>query len=150
MIDILLLAGVALCVLSVLAAILSVARTRAPRGAALLLVLGIALGFAGAWLDQRPFGVESLEESWDRLVKGEIALAPAPAPAPAPEAAAPAAEAPAAEAPAAEPVAEPAAPAAEAPAAEAPAAEAPAAEPAAEPAPAEAPAAEPAAPAASQ
>lgn len=135
MIDILLLAGVALCVLSVLAAIISVARTRAPRGAALLLVLGIALGFAGAWLDQRPFGVESLEESWDRLVKGEIALAPAPAPAP--EAAAPVAEAPAAEAPAAE-----------APAATEPAA--PAAEPAAEPAPAEAPAAEPAAPAASQ
>ena len=110
MIDILLLAGVALCVLSVLAAIISVARTRAPRGAALLLVLGIALGFAGAWLDQRPFGVESLEESWDRLVKGEIALAPAPA------AEAPAAEAPAAEAPAAEPAAEPAP--AEAPAAE--------------------------------
>lgn len=71
MIDILLVAGVAFCALSVLMAIVSVARTQAPRGAALALVLGIALMFAGTWLDQRPFGVDTLSESWQRLVSGE-------------------------------------------------------------------------------
>ncbi len=106
MIDILLLAGVALCVLSVLMAVISVARTHAPRGAAIALVLGLALVFAGAWLDPRPFGVATLAESWQRLVEGQITLSPDPVTAPAPEAAAPAApaaEAPAAEAPAAGP-----------------------------------------------
>lgn len=137
MIDILLLAGVALCVLSVLLAIVSVVRTRAPRGAAILLVLGIALAFAGTWLDQRPFGIPALQESWQRLLNGQVSLSTDPVTAPAPEAAAPAAPeaaAPAVETPAAE---APAAPAAEAPA-EAPAASTPA------------PAAETPAPAASQ
>ncbi|WP_323716612.1 hypothetical protein [Paracoccus aminovorans] len=132
MIDILLLAGVALCVLSVLAAIVSVARTRAPRGAAILLVLGLVLVFAGARLDSRPFGVAALQESWQRLVNGQVTLSDDPVTAPAPEAEAPVAEAPVAETPAAE------APATEAPATEAPAAETPAAPEA----PAEAPAAE--------
>ena len=137
MTDILLLAGVALCVLSVLLAIVSVVRTRAPRGAAILLVLGIALAFAGTWLDQRPFGIPALQESWQRLLNGQVSLSTDPVTAPAPEAAAPAAPeaaAPAVETPAAE---APAAPAAEAPA-EAPAASTPA------------PAAETPAPAASQ
>lgn len=114
MIDILLLAGVALCVLSVLMAVVSVARTRAPRGAAIALVLGLVLAFAGAWLDPRPFGVETLRESWQRLVDGQISLSPDPVTAPVPETAAPevAAEpAPAATAPAAETQAAPAGPA---------------------------------------
>ena len=85
MIDILLLAGVALCVLSVLMAVVSVARTRAPRGAAIALVLGLVLAFAGAWLDPRPFGVETLRESWQRLVDGQISLSPDPVTAPVPE-----------------------------------------------------------------
>lgn len=136
MIDILLLAGVALCVLSVLAAIVSVARTRAPRGAAILLVLGLVLVFAGARLDSRPFGVASLQESWQRLVNGQVTLSEDPVTAPAPEAEAPAAETPVAEAPATE------APATEAPAAETPAAPEAPAEAAPAEAPAEAPAAE--------
>ncbi|WJS83238.1 hypothetical protein [Paracoccus sp. TOH] len=114
MIDILLLAGVALCALSVLTAIVSVVRTRAPRGAAILLVLGLVLAFAGSWLDQRPFGVAALKESWQRLLRGEVSLgsdpvtAPAPTPTPTPEptpaAATPEAPAtPATEAPGAEP-----------------------------------------------
>lgn len=130
MIDILLLAGVALCVLSVLLAIVSVVRTRAPRGAAILLVLGIALAFAGTWLDQRPFGIPALQESWQRLLNGQVSLGTDPVTAPAPEAAAPAT--PEAETPA------PVTPAVETPAAEAPAASTPA------------PAAETPAPAASQ
>ncbi|WP_026155189.1 hypothetical protein [Paracoccus sp. N5] len=123
MIDILLLAGVALCVLSVLLAIVSVARTRAPRGAAIALVLGLVLVFAGAWLDPRPFGVEALKESWQRLLDGQITLGTDPVSAPAPEAAAPAETAPAEPAPVeTAPVETAPAPAAEAPA-EAPAAE---------------------------
>ncbi|SIQ34516.1 hypothetical protein SAMN05421641_106153 [Paracoccus thiocyanatus] len=85
MIDILLLAGVALCALSVLLAIVSVARTQAPRGAAILLVLGIVLMFAAAWLDQRPFGLHSVQESWQRLVNGQVTVGADPVTAPAPE-----------------------------------------------------------------
>ncbi|WP_199259176.1 hypothetical protein, partial [Paracoccus binzhouensis] len=118
MIDILLLAGVALCALSVLMAVVSVARTRAPRGAAIALVLGLVLAFAGAWLDQRPFGVAALKESWQRLANGQVSLGSDPVTAPAPEAE---------EAPADTPAAAPEAPAPEAPAetaTEAPAAQA--------------------------
>lgn len=151
MIDILLLAGVALCVLSVLMAIVSVARTQAPRGAAILLVLGLAMLLAGGWLDQRPFGVQSLQESWQRLVNGQVTTGTDPVTAPAPEAPAEEApaETPAADAPATPAVETPAveAPEADAPEAAAPAAEEPAtAEPAAEEPAAEAPAADAAAP----
>nr|WP_010398740.1 hypothetical protein [Paracoccus sp. TRP] len=122
MIDILLLAGVALCALSVLLAIISVARTQAPRGAAVLLVLGIVLLLVGGWRDDRPFGLETLKESWQRLVKGEVSLStdPVTAPAPAEPAATEAVQEPAEQPAATEP---PAAPAAEEPAAEQPATE---------------------------
>ena len=153
MIDILLLAGVALGALSVLLAIVSLARTRAPRGAAITLVLGIALIFAATWLGRQPFNMASVMESWQRLRSGQVTmegipgLAPetpaveaapeAPAADPAEEATAATAEAPAetpAEAPAeaapeeapADAAAEAAAPAAETPTAETPAAEPPA------------------------
>lgn len=71
MIDLLLLAGVALCALSVVMAVVSVARTRAPRGAALALVLGIVALFAASWLDERPFGWRSVCDAWERLVSGK-------------------------------------------------------------------------------
>ncbi|ABL70367.1 MULTISPECIES: hypothetical protein [Paracoccus] len=122
MIDILLLAGAALCALSVLMAIVSVVRTQAPRGAALLLVLGIVLLFAAAWLDPRPFGIQSLEESWQRLVSGQVTTGTDPVTAPAPEA-------PAETAPTETPAAETPAEAATETAADAPAADAPEAEP---------------------
>ncbi|UXU76014.1 MULTISPECIES: hypothetical protein [unclassified Paracoccus (in: a-proteobacteria)] len=118
MIDILLLAGVALAVLSVVMAVVSLARTQPPRGAALALVLGIALMFAGSWLGQRPFSLQTLGDSWQRLLSGQISLDQdatpvAPVPASAPQAAAeapaetpaePAAAEPSADAPAATPV----------------------------------------------
>ncbi|WP_104491713.1 hypothetical protein [Paracoccus denitrificans] len=130
MIDILLLAGAALCALSVLMAIVSVVRTQAPRGAALLLVLGIVLLFAAAWLDPRPFGIQSLEESWQRLVSGQVMTGTDPVTAPAPEAPAETApEAPAETAPTETPAAETPAEAATETAADAPAADAPEAEP---------------------
>lgn len=145
MTDILIIAGTVLCALSVLLAIISVAQTRAPRGAALALVLGIAAMFGGAFTADAPFTVDSVTGAWKRLTAGQVSLtadpvtAPEPTTTEAPAAETPAADAPAAEAPApAAPAAEaPAAPAAETPAAEAPAAEAPAAEaPAATQAPA--------------
>lgn len=83
--DILLLAGIALCLFSVLAAIYSLARTEPPRGAAISLVLGIALLIGGAWLDDRPFGVEAIRESGQRLLDGDIGLSPDTVTAPPPE-----------------------------------------------------------------
>ena len=115
MIDLLLLAGVALCALSVVMAVVSVARTRAPRGAALALVLGIVALFAASWLDERPFGWRSVCDAWERLVSGKSFGA---------DPVLPPAES------AAEPTAEPAAPVAE---------PAPAPEPAQEPMPAPVP-----------
>ena len=126
MIDLLLLAGVALCALSVVMAVVSVARTRAPRGAALALVLGIVVLFAASWLDERPFGWRSVCDAWERLVSGKSFGA---------DPVLPPAE------PAAEPTAEPAAPVAE---------PAPAPEPAPEPAPAPTPAGAPQTPAPAQ
>ena len=82
--DILLLAGVALCLLSVLAAVFALARTEPPRGAAIALVLGIICLIGGAWLDDRPFGIETIRESGARLVNGDIGLGTDPVTAPAP------------------------------------------------------------------
>ncbi|TWI34491.1 hypothetical protein [Paracoccus sulfuroxidans] len=140
MTDILIIAGTVLCALSVLLAIIAVAQTRAPRGAALALVLGIAALFGGAYTSDAPFNVDSVTGAWKRLTAGQVSLSTDPVTAPEPAADAPAADVPAADAPAT-PSAD--APAAEAPAAEAPAAEAPAADaPATEAPAAEAPAAE--------
>ena len=72
--DILLLLGAALCALSVLMAIVSLLRTQPPRGAAIALVLGIVLMFAGAQLSQGPLGVETLSGAAQRLVDGQISL----------------------------------------------------------------------------
>ena len=102
MIDILLLAGVALCALSVLLAILALARTQAPRGAAIALVLGLLVLLGVNVVDHRPLSLNSLAQSWSRVTSGNLAT-------PAPEAAAPVAETPV---PAAEAPANPAAPAA--------------------------------------
>ncbi|MDS9466554.1 hypothetical protein RGQ15_03045 [Paracoccus sp. MBLB3053] len=126
MIDILLLGGVALCALSVLLAIIAVAQTRAPRGAAVALVLGLVALFAGSLLDSRPLGLDTLAQSWHRLQSGESFYAPIPPEAPA-------------EAPAEAPSEVPAEAPAEAPAESSaePPAEAPVEAPAETPAPAE-------------
>lgn len=71
MIDLLLLLGVALCVISVLMAVVAVARTQAPRGAAVLLVLGIAVLFGASWFGDRALGVTDVGEAWQRVVSGE-------------------------------------------------------------------------------
>ena len=72
--DILLLLGAALCLLSVLMALVSVMLTQPPRAAAIALVLGIVAMFAGAQLSQGPFGVETLTGAAQRLADGQISL----------------------------------------------------------------------------
>lgn len=130
MIDILLIAGVALCALSVLLAIVALLRTEAPRLAAIALVAGLGALFAGTLLDDRPLGLNTIAQSWSRLTAGRApapaAETPAAPAAPAAGKPAPAAEAPSAPAPAA-PAAPAAAPAPAADAPAAPAGEAPAA-----------------------
>ena len=68
MTDILLLGGVALCVLSVLVAVVQLLRTEAPRAAAILLVLGI-VGILGSALLDGPteISVAGINDAWDRL-----------------------------------------------------------------------------------
>lgn len=70
--DILLLLGAALCALSLLMAIFSVLRTQPPRAAAITLVLGLVLMFAGARMAEGPLGVETLTDAGQRLIDGEI------------------------------------------------------------------------------
>ena len=77
--DVLLLAGMALCALSVLMAVISVLRMQAPRGAAITLILGILLMFGGAKLSPEPFGVTSLTGAGQRLIDGQIRLGGNPA-----------------------------------------------------------------------
>lgn len=72
MTDLLLLLGSALCVLSVILAVISVAQTRAPRSAAAALVLGILLMFLGAWLSPDPFRVHDLGAVWQGLAAGRL------------------------------------------------------------------------------
>lgn len=71
MIDLLLLLGIALCMASVVMAIVSVIRTHAPRSAAIVLVLGVAMLFLGAWGSDAPFGLTSVRGALDRMISGE-------------------------------------------------------------------------------
>lgn len=71
--DFLLLGGVALCVISVIAAIIQIMQTVAPRGAVITLVLGIVLIFAAAYTGPRPFTVSSVCDAWQRVIGGEPA-----------------------------------------------------------------------------
>ncbi|WBU61147.1 hypothetical protein [Paracoccus albus] len=67
MTDIFLLLGSGLCLLSVLAAVVDLLRTQAPRTAAILLVAGlVVLGFA-AWREPGSVGAAQLGAAWDRL-----------------------------------------------------------------------------------
>lgn len=72
------LAGVALAVLSVILAVIAVAQTRAPRGGALALVLGIALLGGGALLSTQPVGPAFPLDAWNRVTSPKAAPGPAP------------------------------------------------------------------------
>lgn len=65
--DYLLLGGIALCLLSVVIAVVQLLRTQPPRAAAILLVLGIAAIFAAAYLSPDPFSLEQIPQAWARV-----------------------------------------------------------------------------------
>lgn len=67
MTDYLLLAGVALCLLSVIVAIVQLIQMQPPRAAAITLVVGIAAIFAAAYLDPAPFQPQDVLAAWDRV-----------------------------------------------------------------------------------
>lgn len=72
--DILILLGTGLLALSVILLIASLARTEAPRGAAIAAVLGVAAIVWGAWIDPTPFKVQDLGLAWQHLLNGDIRL----------------------------------------------------------------------------
>ncbi|MCF3972498.1 hypothetical protein [Paracoccus salsus] len=65
--DYLLLAGVALCLISVLVAVAQLVQTRPPRAGVILLVLGIVAIFAAAYLQPGPFTPQDVLAAWDRV-----------------------------------------------------------------------------------
>ena len=67
MTDILLLLGVALFALSLVAAIVAVLRTNAPRGAAVLLVASLLSLAVAAWLQPGSVSIAQIPQAWDRL-----------------------------------------------------------------------------------
>ncbi len=89
MIQLMLLAGTALCVISVVMAVIAVAQTRAPRAAAIALMLGFIVLFVAARMQPGAVTPENVVQVWQKLMRGELTLeepAPAEAPAPAPAA----------------------------------------------------------------
>lgn len=65
--DILMLAGLALCALSVIVGVVQLMRTEPPRSAAILLVLGVAALFGSAWLGGQMPSVEAVTGAVARL-----------------------------------------------------------------------------------
>lgn len=68
--DFLLLGGIALCVLSVIVAVIQLIRVEPPRAAVILLILGIIAMFGGAYLGPQPFTVEEIPAAWARVISG--------------------------------------------------------------------------------
>lgn len=72
MIDILLLAGIALMALSLLVAVVALLRTEPPRLAAGMFIVGIMALLLAAWLDPDPFRVQHVAGAWARLTAGQV------------------------------------------------------------------------------
>ncbi|RJL01878.1 hypothetical protein D3P06_11890 [Paracoccus aestuarii] len=70
--DVLLLAGVALCLLSLVLAVVQLLQTQPPRAAALALVAGIFLLFVGAWTNPQPFGPDTIPAALDSVTGGGL------------------------------------------------------------------------------
>lgn len=71
--DFLLLAGVALCVISVIVAVVQLLQTVPPRGAVITLILGIVLIFAGAYTAPKTFHPRDILSAWSRVTGNENA-----------------------------------------------------------------------------
>ncbi|MBW7057169.1 hypothetical protein KY389_10770 [Paracoccus bogoriensis] len=69
MTDILLAAGLILCLLSVVLAVVQLLRTQPPRAAALAFVAGILLIFWAFAMQPQPFSPEGLASALDRLTQ---------------------------------------------------------------------------------
>lgn len=65
--DLLLLGGIALCLVSVIVAVVQLLQTQPPRAAVILLILGIAMIFAAAYLGPQPFSLQQIPQAWGRL-----------------------------------------------------------------------------------
>lgn len=76
MTDYLLLAGVALCLISVVAAIVQLLQTQPPRGAVITLILGIVAIFTAAYLDPAPFQPQDVLSAWENLSSEATQTAP--------------------------------------------------------------------------
>lgn len=76
--DYLLLAGVVLCVISVIYAIVQLMQTQPPRGAAITLILGIVLLFAGVLTAPQPLTPQGIFSAWERVTSGRGAETTAP------------------------------------------------------------------------
>ncbi|MCT4332865.1 hypothetical protein MU516_08285 [Paracoccus sp. YLB-12] len=74
--DYLLLAGVALCLISVVVAIVQLVQTRPPRAAVITLIIGIVALFAGAYLNPEPFQANDIVSAWDHVVEEAQGSAP--------------------------------------------------------------------------
>lgn len=74
MIELLLLGGSALCVISVIMAVVAVAQTRAPRGAAIALMLGIIALAVAAKTDPAAVNPNNVLNTWQRMIRGELTL----------------------------------------------------------------------------
>ncbi|MBM3603974.1 MAG: hypothetical protein FJX25_04275 [Alphaproteobacteria bacterium] len=68
--DLLLLLGVALCLLSVVLAVVQLLRTQPPRAAAICFVAGIAALLAGAWLNPAPFAPGDIPAAFEQVTGG--------------------------------------------------------------------------------
>lgn len=76
--DLLVLAGVAAAALSVLLAVIALARTQAPRSGALMLVLAILLVAAGGLSSTQPLTPGFVCDAWSRVTSPKPVPGPAP------------------------------------------------------------------------
>lgn len=81
MIDLMLLGGSALCAISVMMAVVSVLQARAPRGAAIVLMLGFIVLFVAARMDPAAINPQNMAQTWQRLLAGQISFQDSFAPA---------------------------------------------------------------------
>jgi xanthosine utilization system XapX-like protein len=75
--DYLLLAGVALCLVSVLLAVIQLLRLEPPRASVILLILGIVGIFASAYLNPEPFRIQDITTAWHNLTGTPATTPPA-------------------------------------------------------------------------
>lgn len=74
--DFLLLGGIALCAFSVIYAVIQLLRVEPPRAAVIMLILGIAAMFAGAYLQPGPFNAQDVPAAWSRVTNSGAPAAP--------------------------------------------------------------------------